>query len=195
MSHLKIVLVFVTLILTLAVGSRFYSNWNTNLISAVELHNQLDDPDLIVIDIRNDEFFNGWPVKEGIKPGHIPEAINIQLSLLDLAGDNSQQIAYLADKGVTPDKKIVVYCNTAVKSKALYQRLKQLGFNNIYDLEGGLKSWGDEGFDVTVLENYSKLVYPQWLSQLIQGESPLTMQNNKYVLLEVGQGNCINPKR
>src|ERR1043165_1274753 len=39
------------------------------------------------------------------------------------------------------EKRIVVYCEKGVRSMIAIQRLQQLGFDNLYNLTGGMKAW------------------------------------------------------
>lgn len=159
-------------------------------VTELKQHRTENQP-LVVVDIREDAFFNGWPVRENIKTGHIKGAINFQPDWLILAGNEKEQLELLTEKGITPDNTIVVYCNTGRQSKAFYQTLRQLGYNKVYNLKGGIKAWGEAGNDTELLTNYQALVYPQWLHGLIEENSSSNptssnLKNNKHVLLEVG---------
>ena len=76
----------------------------------------------IIIDVRT---------KEEYDSGHIKDAINVPLDVIDT-------ISY--DK----DKLIIVYCATGVRSLQAFNELKELGYTNIYNIDGGLLNWGGE---------------------------------------------------
>ena len=44
------------------------------------------------------------------------------------------------------DKKIVIYCKAGVRSRMACEALKEKGFNNLYNLSGGILNWKAEGF-------------------------------------------------
>jgi rhodanese-related sulfurtransferase len=48
---------------------------------------------------------------------------------------------------IIPDKEkmIVVYCCTGKRSILASQRLKEMGYKNVFSLEGGLKGWVESG--------------------------------------------------
>lgn len=39
------------------------------------------------------------------------------------------------------DKPVVVYCEKGIRSSIIIQRLESIGFNNLYNLSGGMSSW------------------------------------------------------
>ncbi len=47
----------------------------------------------------------------------------------------------LADRGITPDREIVLYCNTARRISHTYVVLKALGYENVAFYEGSLTEW------------------------------------------------------
>ncbi|MBZ6495357.1 sulfurtransferase [Natrinema longum] len=49
--------------------------------------------------------------------------------------------ALLADHGITPDREIVLYCNTARRISHTYVVLKALGYENVRFYEGSLTEW------------------------------------------------------
>ena len=44
-----------------------------------------------------------------------------------------------------PERTIVVYCSVGYRSAAIMSRLRAAGFTRIYNLEGGLFGWANEG--------------------------------------------------
>ena len=83
---------------------------------------ELIDDGAIVIDVRTIDEYNS---------GHIKTAINIPLDTIDT-------INY--DK----NKKIIVYCATGVRSLQAVKVLSDMGYTNLYNLDGGLLNWGDD---------------------------------------------------
>ena len=86
---------------------------------AVEL---MESENVVVIDVRDKEEYNS---------GHIANAINIPL-------DDITSINY--DK----ETIIILYCNTSIRSAEAAEELVNLGYSNIYNLDGGLLNWGFE---------------------------------------------------
>ena len=76
--------------------------------------------DFLLIDIREDwehEAFNigGMHIPMGEIPAHLKE--------------------------IPKDKDVVMYCEKGIRSTITIQRLEQFGYNNIYNLSGGMKAW------------------------------------------------------
>lgn len=72
--------------------------------------------------------------------GHLNGAINLDPGTADL---DAQLVKYPKD---TP---ILVYDDTGEQSAVLTQRMHDLGFKHLYDLQGGLKAWTRSGLDAT----------------------------------------------
>ena len=88
-------------------------------ISINELEN-LKKSGAVVIDIRSSQEYSEY---------HIDGAINIPLYEL-----NCNIKKYIQDK----NKTIIVYCQSGVRSRKALLLLNSLGYNNVYELEGGI---------------------------------------------------------
>jgi len=87
---------------------------------------QLKQPEVQLIDVRTPEEFS---------QGHLENAKNINI----MAEDFDAQVASL-DKS----KPVMVYCKSGGRSARASERLKELGFTMITDLEGGITNWNNE---------------------------------------------------
>lgn len=113
----KIVSLFIIMFLLSACGnSSKYETIDTN--KALELI----DTGAIILDVRTVDEFN----RE-----HIPNAINIPLDQIDTIG---------FDKG----SSIIVYCQSGMRSKEAVEKMADLGYTSLYNLDGGLLNWGGE---------------------------------------------------
>jgi len=83
-----------------------------------------------IIDVRSPEEFAGQ---------HIDNAINI-----DWNGDNFDKKIGKYDKS----KPIFVYCMSGGRSKKAAEKLSELGFTKIYELQGGIMKWNAAGLSV-----------------------------------------------
>lgn len=99
------------------------------------------DAEAVIVDTRED-----WEFEEG----HIPGAV--RLDWVELVDQETRKIlpeselrAVLADRGITPDKRIVLYCNTARRISHTYTVLRHLGYSNLAFYEGSLTEWEREG--------------------------------------------------
>ncbi|MDY6819045.1 MAG: sulfurtransferase [Halobacteriales archaeon] len=107
------------------------------LIDADGVLAAIDDPDAVLVDTRSTEEF---------AEGHIAGAVHLDWRDLvdpDTRGfkDQATLREQLAADGITPDRRIVLYCNTARRISHTYVGLRWLGFENIAFYEGSLTDW------------------------------------------------------
>lgn len=76
----------------------------------------------IVIDVREVDEYN---------TGYIEGAVNIPLGII-----------YTVD--YNKDKPIIVYCASGMRSMEAAKQLYDMGYTNLYNLDGGLINWGFE---------------------------------------------------
>jgi len=108
------------------------------LISAAELEDAIEE-DAVVVDTRD-------PVEYDTV--HLPGAVNFQWRrLVDeqtrrlKPRDDLQSI--LDDCGITPDRPIRLYCNTARRLSFLYAVLREFEYDDIGFYEGGIAAWSE----------------------------------------------------
>ena len=49
---------------------------------------------------------------------------------------------------VPRDTKVVVYCSVGYRSERVGEKLKEMGFTNVYNLYGGIFEWVNQGYKV-----------------------------------------------
>ncbi len=92
----------------------------------------------VVVDTRE-----AWEYEEG----HVPGAIQLDWrELVDVDGTrglkpDDELETILAERGVTPEKQVVLYCNTARRISHTYLVLRHLGYENVAFYEGSLTEW------------------------------------------------------
>lgn len=102
------------------------SEHENKIISVQEMQRVLDaenEPQLI--DVRTVEEF---------KEGHIRNSQNICVT-----DDDFEERVSILDK----NKPIYVYCRSGKRSAKAAEILKEMGFKEIYDLDGGFLNWED----------------------------------------------------
>jgi thiosulfate/3-mercaptopyruvate sulfurtransferase len=99
------------------------------------------DDDAVLLDTREP-----WEYEEG----HLPGAV--QLDWRALVDEESRGLrpadelaAVLAEKGVTPGTRVVLYCNTARRISHTYLVLRHLGYEDVGFYEGSLAEWTERG--------------------------------------------------
>ncbi len=111
-----------------------------------EIQSHLHDKDFLVWDARSRDEYTGAKVQSA-RGGHIPGAIHCEWTeLLDAQRGlrlRTDLAAYLASKGITPDKNIVTHCQTHRRSGLTYVAAKSLGYPQIRAYPGSWSEWGN----------------------------------------------------
>jgi len=139
----------------------------SNIVNLEEMKKAIDNPDIIILDTREPEEYLGQPyIAKGKlnawKPGAftygcIPSSVHLNWSeAVHLNGDHRfkclKDLKYNFNKvGVTPDKEILVYCQSGVRSSHTAYVLKEiLGYPNVKNYDG---SWIEWSYNYVMNEN------------------------------------------
>jgi len=101
-----------------------------NNISPKEAATLQSENKAVIIDVRED---SEWKEK------HIPGAIHIPLNQLSTR---------MAELEPYKNSKIITQCKSGGRSAKAYETLKSSGFNNTFNMSGGLDAWKKEGLSV-----------------------------------------------
>ena len=101
----------------------------SNNITAEELEDYRSNDWVIFDTRRSDEYEEG--------------NINADLNLDYYSGDFAEQLDRL-DK----EDKYIVYCQSGGRSSRAMSLMKELGFKNVKNLEGGITGWIKKGFTI-----------------------------------------------
>lgn len=98
-----------------------------------------------LLDAREKDEYNGVDAAKKSK-GHLPGAVWMNFKeVLTATGaykTKDEIVAAAAKLGVSPDKQIIVYCNSGVKASVLYTALKEIaGFQNVRYYAGSYADW------------------------------------------------------
>jgi phage shock protein E len=106
------------------------SNEAIKKVDPVEFSEVVKQPGVITLDVRTPEEFNA---------GHIANAININLEGSDFTSEVSK-----LDMNAT----IAVYCRSGNRSGVATEQMAELGFVDMYDMQGGILEWEAVGGQV-----------------------------------------------
>jgi len=134
--HSKILLLAFVLISFMACGQKENSKSNAtdtdqgsiSLISPTDLNNA--NKDILLIDVRTPEEFAS---------GHLENAVNMNYFDSDFAAQL---------KTLDKNKPVYLYCKSGRRSANAAQKLEDMGFVKIYDLDGGILNWNAKGFTI-----------------------------------------------
>jgi thiosulfate/3-mercaptopyruvate sulfurtransferase len=119
------------------------------LVGIEFVRDALEDPEAVIVDTREE-----WEYEEG----HIPGAVRVDWR--ELVDDDTRGLRpeaemreLLEDRGVTPDKHVLLYCNTARRISHTYTVLRALGYEELAFYEGSLTEWEREGGQLETAES------------------------------------------
>lgn len=154
-----------------------------------EVEKALQDPNSLVIDARINDAYNGWAVDGAKKGGHLPNAIDFSSIWLDSEYDDKnnleersrQEVLDLAiqDKGITPEKNIIIYDTNGKDAQKLAQYLKEKGINHIKTYDAN--EWINQDKELLSYPNYELLVAPSVVKNIVDGTNAATFENAKNI--------------
>ena len=113
----------------------------TPLVGIDEVAAATDDRETVIVDTRE-----AWEFEEG----HIPGAV--RLDWRELVDDESRGLrpreeleSILDSRGISPDKRVLLYCNTARRISHTYTVLRHLDYPTLAFYEGSLTEWKAAG--------------------------------------------------
>lgn len=96
-------------------------------MNAAAFNKLLQEQSIQLVDVRTETEFES---------GHIPGAKHVDVQ--------NKDFNTMAEKELQKDLPIAVYCRSGMRSMRAARILKELGFKNIYNLEGGILNWKEQ---------------------------------------------------
>lgn len=96
-------------------------------VTVAESADVLAEPGVTVIDVRTPQEY---------AEGHLEGAINLDVQSATFDDDVA---------ALTKDGSYLVYCRTGNRSGVATDRMAELGFTTVYDLQGGVTAWQADG--------------------------------------------------
>jgi 3-mercaptopyruvate sulfurtransferase SseA/sterol desaturase/sphingolipid hydroxylase (fatty acid hydroxylase superfamily) len=134
------------------IGFEFSSEQQDILASKEDVIKALEDENILLIDTRSIEEFEGTFQKDGAsRSGRIPESININwISTITFEGDQllkskGELLEIFESKGITKDKNVIVYCHSGTRSSHTSIVLREiLGYPNVKNYDGSWIEWSSD---------------------------------------------------
>ena len=120
-----------------------------------EARRMLEKPGTVLLDVRESD---EW------RQGHIPQAVGIPRGFLELRVEEK-----------VPDHKapVIVQCASGTRSLLASRSLREMGYENVYNLTGGFNAWKDRGLPWTADRQFTP--------------DELTRYSRHFVIPEVGE--------
>jgi rhodanese-related sulfurtransferase len=99
-------------------------------ISVQDLPYHLEDPDVILVDVRDSA--------ERDRDGVIPGSVHVPRGLLEFQAD-PESPAHVSE--MQPQRRIILYCGTGGRSALAAKTLLEMGYADAASLAGGYEAW------------------------------------------------------
>ena len=124
-------------------------------IDVEQARKMLDQPGTVLVDVRESD---EW------RQGHIPQAQGIPRGFLELRIEEK-----------VPDHKapVILQCASGTRSLLAARALREMGYENVYNLNGGFNAWKDKGLP--------------WVADRQFTQDEITRYSRHFVIPEVGE--------
>lgn len=111
-----------------------------------------DRDDAVILDVRTPAEYLGLQVS-ATRNGHIPGAVNFDWSnnlmedsdAITMLRPREELLELYASAGATPDKEIIIHCNSGGRSSETFMVLERLGYPRVRNYVAGWQEWGNRG--------------------------------------------------
>lgn len=130
----------------------FVAKANEKLVSTkAEVEQAIGTGDVVFLDTRSSEEYEGTDLRDNQRGGHIPGAVHKEWTTavaenkegLEKFLTHEQLKQQFEAIGVVEDKTVIPYCQTNVRGSHSYFSLRLLGYSDIRPYEGSWAEWGN----------------------------------------------------
>ncbi len=149
-------------------------------LSTSQLVDVLYDESVRIIDVRPIDAYNGWPMQNESKGGHIPGA----KSLPHKWSRHIDWIEVVRQKGIGPYQTIVVYGYDLRNVQEVTELFEKAGYEQVYIYEYFIEEWVNSMLPLQSLARYEHLVPPEWVNQVIADDKPMEIAGKELVIVQ-----------
>lgn len=155
-------------------------------ITTSELLNNLNSPNYIIIDTREDSLYNGFKDGDAKRGGHIATAIQFSSSWLGKI-DDDKFISFAAGKGITKDKTLIIYDTDLNALAEVAAEFRSHGFK-VLEYENFKEYAENEKLSMQSYPNFYLSVSPKWARAAQLGQEPEGFNGKELKIFEVSWG-------
>lgn len=150
------------------------------LVGTEELRSKLGDHNLVIVDTRSADSYNGWKLQNEKRGGHVKSAVSLPVKWANYI----DWIETVRHKNIHPLNEIIVYGKNTDNIVKVAKMFKQAGYNKVSLYDGFLSEWiPNETYPLEKLPRFRHLVPAEWINCLISGSTPAEYENDKFVLV------------
>ena len=130
-NHIGLFAAFAAVLLALAANEVHGNLRGAQRLPATDAVRMINDRDALIVDVRTAADF---------KKGHIINARNLPVNRIE---ERRQEL------GKPSDKPLLLYCALGSVAPTVTDKLKAMGYQQVYVLKGGINAWQAAGLPVT----------------------------------------------
>lgn len=131
-------------------------------ISTQKLLESINNPQVVLLDTRSEDAYNGWVLNDESRNGHIKSALPFPASWSKLVKKDDEVLKNLQSK-----KEIILYGISKEDMQNIASFLQKMGFSNV-DVYANTKFYDEKEIPLVAYKNYEKLVPASYIKTLIQ---------------------------
>lgn len=178
------------LLLAILAHSSAFAGSNVVTIDTENVISATKDPSWVIVDTRLNDAYNGWKLDGISRGGRIKGAVDFSANWLNVDDKNLSKTLkqILTTKGITADKKIILYDANGVDAKEVAVFLQTLNFDNLYLYD--VNKWADDtSLPMEKYTHYQRILPAVILKQILEGQRPESFeQSNNIKVVEASWG-------
>jgi len=148
-------------------------------LSTKQVNELLFNENVQLIDTRPVDAYNGWPLHNEKFSGHIPGARSLPHKWIKYM----DWIEIVRHKGIAPYHTIILYGYDLKQVQEVADQFVKAGYDEVYIYEDFLSEWTEGVLPLEKLARYNRLVYPQWVKTLLNGDLPMDHPGGETVIV------------
>ncbi len=155
-------------------------NLKTTHVSTNELKKLRENKNVITVDIRPVDAYNGWRLHNESRGGHIKGAKSLPMKWTTYM----DWIEIVKSKGISSTNHIVIYGYDSNNSEDVADRFIRAGYKTISIYNHFVNEWSNNNeLPMEHLNRYNNLVSADWVNELITGNKPELYNNDKFIVV------------
>ncbi len=149
-------------------------------IETEELFRNLGDDNLVVVDVRAVDAYNGWKLHDEERGGHIKTAVSLPVKWTKYI----DWIETVHHKNIHPQNEIVIYGCSYDNIVKVAELFREAGYVKVQLYDRFLSEWvPDKKYPLEKLPRFRHLVPAGWINSLISKEAVPEYENDKFVII------------
>jgi molybdopterin synthase sulfurtransferase len=148
-------------------------------VSTKELIAKRKNDNVIIVDVRPVDAYNGWILNNEHREGHITGARSLPSKWLKYI----DWIEIVRSKGMLPENQIILYSYNREEAEKVGKNFTKAGYKDVWIYPNFVVEWtSNPDLPMDKLKRYKHLVSAQWVKSLISNDNPKHYNNSKYII-------------